>query len=198
MHTPTDLILALQAASGARTFVETGTYLGDTTEWASQHFASVHSVELSQTLHAGAVERFAGKSSVTLHHGRSENLLGKLTPASGQTAIFWLDAHWSGPGTDGEDAECPILAEIEAINRVSTHHIILIDDADYFFRPPPPPHNVSHWPLLPDVFDALRAGNCDAVIVILARVIVKVPAQLKDALSRILQSDTTLRSTART
>jgi hypothetical protein len=48
-------------------------------------------------------------------------------------AIFWLDGHYSGPGTAKGEAECPVTAELNAIEKhPRSDHCILIDDADCF------------------------------------------------------------------
>ena len=175
MHTPTELILALKEIGSSTVFVETGTYLGDTAAWATLFFDQVFSIELSEDHYARASDRFANQKRIVLRQGRSELVLNEIVADLRSSAIFWLDAHWSGPGTDGESNECPVLDEIAVIESASCDHFILIDDANYFFKPPPPPHKPEHWPLLPDIFDALRAKSRNNGIFLLGNAIVKIP-----------------------
>ncbi|MGL4324970.1 MAG: hypothetical protein ACRCTD_13105 [Beijerinckiaceae bacterium] len=175
MHTPTELILALKEIGSSTVFVETGTYLGDTAAWAALFFDQVFSIELSGDHYAHARKRFSSQASIMLRQGRSELILNEIVADLRCSAIFWLDAHWSGPGTDGESNECPVIDEIAVIEAASCNHFILIDDANYFFKPPPPPHKPDHWPLLPDIFDALRAKSPRNGIFLVGNVIVKIP-----------------------
>src|SRR5258708_6501834 len=59
----------LAAAFGLRAFVETGTFLGNTTAIAGGIFAEVHTIELSPELAAQARTRFAATPHVHVHEG---------------------------------------------------------------------------------------------------------------------------------
>src|SRR5271165_5378724 len=128
---PLDLALRLRDASGADQLIESGTYFGESAVAASRHFATVTTIELDKRLHELAKERFAN-TNVTTIQGRSEEVLSEIIAGLERPAIVWLDAHWSGPGTSGEDRECPVLDEIRAIDAGRCEHIILIDDARLF------------------------------------------------------------------
>src|SRR5690349_2942511 len=99
----------------AKTFVETGTLLGNTAYWAGAHFERVISIEADMKLYQGARTRLAPLSNVHLYYGKSQHLLAPLMKGLDRPAIVWLDAHWSGPGTAGEELECPLLDEIVGV-----------------------------------------------------------------------------------
>ena len=115
-------------------FVETGTYLGDTVEILRHHFDKVFSIELHRKLYELNKKRFQGKGNVSLWLGDSGRLLSEvLQHWSTGRILFWLDAHYSGPGTAVEGGECPLLAELTAIAKHQRKdHCIVIDDVQLF------------------------------------------------------------------
>jgi hypothetical protein len=124
--------------ASSRTFVETGTYLGETVNAMRHIFERVYSIELSEELHREAVRRFSGCSNVFLVQGNSAEKLQEVPLASGDTTpIFWLDAHWSGGNTARSIENTPIVSELRAINaRCIERQIVLIDDLRYFINIP--------------------------------------------------------------
>lgn len=115
-------------------FVETGTYLGKTTDAMAKLYKEVHTIEVSQDLHAKAVQRFSANSAVTCHLGDSADILPKIVGTLTKPAVFWLDGHYSGPRTGRASAyDTPIIQELETIFQNSKKdHMILIDDARLF------------------------------------------------------------------
>lgn len=125
-------------ASGAHVFVETGTYLGETTASMRSLFTTVISVELSEELHAAAQLRFRGDDGVALLLGDSaDRLADALAIAAGRRSVIWLDAHWSGGNTARADENTPIARELLAIEKYGCgEDLILIDDIRYFIDLP--------------------------------------------------------------
>lgn len=118
---------------GLKTFVETGTYLGDMVAAVRGNFDVVHTVELDDRLYARAVHRFSRHPDVHLYRGDSGKLLPQILGDLDRPALFWLDAHYSGGVTARGDAETPVLDEIEHIYGTSiSGHVVLIDDARKF------------------------------------------------------------------
>lgn len=186
---PAEIALELARLGNATAFVETGTYLGGTTRWAAQHFASVYTIERAEVLYAqqsGELSKLAGVRPLL---GDSRTVLPRVVAGlGGQKAMFWLDGHWSGGHTAGADAECPILDELSALaNRDGD--IILIDDARLFLCAPPKPHRPSEWPTICDIVDALRAFRSRPCVQIVDDVIFAVPDRdpLKGHLIRYAQ-----------
>lgn len=114
------------------TFVETGTFRGDTLAEQSQQFSRLISIEISPKLHQAASTRFENQKHIELLLGDSGKLLHELVPRIKEAALFWLDGHYSGPQTGKGDKECPIMEELNALIQSPVKHVWLIDDARCF------------------------------------------------------------------
>src|SRR5262249_8871397 len=113
--------------------VETGTYRGDMMYFAGKHFRRAYSIELDPVLFRQNQDRFRGSSTIELIEGDSGVELPKLVQRLTGRALFWLDGHYSGPGTACGVQECPIAQELGCIFEHPTRdHVILIDDAREF------------------------------------------------------------------
>ena len=101
---------------------------------AQRHvFDELYSIELDSDLYRAAVERFRNAPHIHILHGDSADVLSSLLTSLERPALFWLDAHYSGPGTAGAGADTPIAAEVSAVlSSVAMRHVILIDDARCF------------------------------------------------------------------
>jgi hypothetical protein len=122
---------------GLRVFVETGTCFGDTVEAMRPHFECVYSIELSDELHSGALQRFEGVPNVVLIHGDSASQLDGVLSRIDQPTLFWLDGHYSGGVTARGDVDTPILAELATIlESPDRGHVLVIDDARCFGADP--------------------------------------------------------------
>lgn len=121
------------------TFIETGTYLGETTQLAVEcGFEQVHTIEVSGTLYVLAKEKFASIPNVTVHHGSSVDVLSSVIDPT-KTTTFWLDGHFQGHSSiyEGEHdgrSECPLIEELKIIQQTSwtVKPFIVIDDAYLF------------------------------------------------------------------
>lgn len=102
------------------------------------------------------------------------------------SAVFWLDAHWSGGETYGDNDQCPILEEIKIINKSRYDNFIFVDDARLFTSPPQPPHLPEQWA---DIFSVLTALHKDnRYIVIIEDVIIAVPTFAKPSVADYCQN----------
>jgi hypothetical protein len=79
--------------------VETGTFLGDTATFLSGHGYDVITIELDPRLAALARLRFRGNRHVQLIEGDSGTRLPAVVAELKRPTLFYLDAHYSGPGT---------------------------------------------------------------------------------------------------
>ena len=73
--------------------------------------------------------------NVTCYLGDSPQILTNIVSTNLDTKfIIWLDGHYSGGVTaiSKEFGECPILMEIESLNKLHHPPIIIVDDADCF------------------------------------------------------------------
>lgn len=135
-------------------FVEGGTYRGGTSRDMSSKFNKVYTVEKSEVMFDIAKDNLKGISNVIQLKGDTREHLTSILKEN-NNILFWLDAHWSGGDTYGEEDECPLLDELRLIFNVDKNYIILIDDARLFFAPPPLPHDYTKWPSLIDILKVI-------------------------------------------
>jgi hypothetical protein len=119
---------------GLKVFIETGTWQGDTLAELRNSFDELHSIELSQTLHRKAAERFRDDTKIKLWQGDSGEVLADVLTSLCQPALFWLDGHVSGEGTARGTEETPIRRELLQISKhhLMLRHVVVIDDARLF------------------------------------------------------------------
>lgn len=140
---------------GSATWVETGTYLGETTALLATWAERVVSIEPAADLYARAAARFAATASVTIVHGTSQKALPGILNGLSGTVSFWLDGHYSGGPTFA--GECPLRAELAAIAEHLYHlecPVVLIDDIRLCSDPAFP-----DYPTLDDLVDWARANG---------------------------------------
>jgi hypothetical protein len=139
-HEKRAIIEGYQRQFNPGTFVETGTFLGDTVEYFKTKFGKVISIELSKELAEKAAKRFQNDSNVHIIEGDSGVVLADLVKKLHAPALFWLDGHYSSEffvkdeyiRTARSDKDTPIMKELNVLLNDSQHHIILIDDARLF------------------------------------------------------------------
>lgn len=123
---------SLKQTFGIETFIETGTYAARTTLIAADLFREVHTYEIDATLYKAAQAKLQSLAHVTIVHGDSSVELYKLLPKINSRSLFWLDAHYSGPGTgQNQKQEHILLSELRAIAQYVHDCVILIDDTTY-------------------------------------------------------------------
>jgi hypothetical protein len=136
-------------------WVETGTYMGTTTNFLADRFAYVHSIEPGIDLFKQAVERFMGRN-VKLYNDVSENVLPELLPQLSGEINFWLDGHYSAGVTFKGDKDCPVEDELNAISEslsLFSKVTILIDDVRCFL---PGPDDYGDYPSIDYLVDWAR------------------------------------------
>ena len=104
--------------------VETGTYLGTTTEYLAAEFeSSIYTIECNERFHAFAKQRLRKRPSVVALRDDSRSALRKLSSdsqATAATTFVYLDAHWQD--------DLPLKTEIDIVLRNWKRAVILIDD----------------------------------------------------------------------
>jgi predicted O-methyltransferase YrrM len=105
--------------------VETGSYLGTTTEWMAAFQVPVFTCESSEENFGFARARLSAIRNVTVTLGDSRDFLrsllkGPLLDARQEAVIFYLDAHWN--------ADLPLAEEVDLIFSSSQKAVVLIDD----------------------------------------------------------------------
>lgn len=156
MGVPENLVRILQKECKADTFVETGTFMGGTSVWASSYFKKVITIENSRAIFEKTSDTYKHIPNIDFLFGNSKDHLKKIVSNLNHTAIFWLDAHWSGGETYGINDECPLIDEIKIINSATFNHIILVDDARLFVKPPPRPHKAEQWANITQIISELN------------------------------------------
>ena len=116
-------------------WVETGTYLGDTTQTLSKISKCVISIEPQPNLSRFSEKRLKRYKNVKVINGTSEaSIVGILEGLNGP-ACFWLDGHYSGDVTYRGSVISPILNELEAISKYVAKDnpvVVFIDDFRLF------------------------------------------------------------------
>lgn len=130
-----DVVTYFQKQTGYKVLIETGTYKGQMIYAQHKRFKTIHSVELAEHYYNSAVERFRKFPHIKLWLGDSSDVLPTILADLNESAVFWLDGHYSGGLTAGGEPgqkQCPIYNELEAIFSHDKKHCILIDDARCF------------------------------------------------------------------
>ena len=135
-------------------FVEGGTYKGGTAKSMSEKFKKVYTIEKSDAMFDIAKENLKDIENITMLKGDTREHLHSIME-NNDNILFWLDAHWSGGDTYGEEDECPLIEELEVIFKYNKNYVILIDDARLFLAPPPYPHKLENWPSLTDIINIM-------------------------------------------
>ncbi|MEM4197125.1 MAG: hypothetical protein QXV64_03345 [Candidatus Anstonellaceae archaeon] len=139
---------------GLDVLVEGGTYLGSTAKKMSKSFRKVYTIEKSDVMFDKAKENLKDIANVTMLKGDTRENLKEILDKN-DNILFWLDSHWSGGDTYGEEDECPLIEELEIIFEYPKNYVILIDDARLFLAPPPYPHKFQNWPSLTNIMKTL-------------------------------------------
>lgn len=112
-------------------WVESGTFLGDTTRVLARHADRVFTIEPSPELATRARRRLVGLRNVEVLEGRSEDVMPTLVGQLSGTVSFWLDGHTSGGFTYAGESATPIRDELSTI----AHYLdrfdkvtVLVDD----------------------------------------------------------------------
>ena len=105
--------------------VETGTYLGTTTEWMAAFQLPVFTCEGSEEHFGFAQARLSPVPNVTVTLGDSREFLrgllkGPLLKAGQEAIIFYLDAHWN--------TDLPLAEEVDLIFGACPSAAVMIDD----------------------------------------------------------------------
>lgn len=140
--------------TSATTWIETGTYLGQTTKFLARNDRLVWSIEPEPSLARAATKKFRGNTRVKIVQGTSEEILPTILPQLSGKVAFWLDGHYSAGVTFRGDVETPIASELDLIKK-SLHLfesvVVLVDDFRCFegkksdIGPYPPRSSLVEW-----------------------------------------------------
>ncbi len=141
------------------TWIETGTFLGETTELLARHGAKVVSIEPEPTLFANARQYFTRFANVEIVNGLSEDVFPTLLPGISGNVNFWLDGHYSAGITHKGPQDTPVLDELRSIADNLPHFekvCVLVDDIRCF-----QPHRAEYasYPALDLLVDWARSNK---------------------------------------
>jgi len=77
------------------TWIETGTYFGDTTLFLSKNFTKVTSIEPEKIIYAFALNRLKKHTNVSLYNSSSEEIFETILSKEKGNICFFLDGHYS-------------------------------------------------------------------------------------------------------
>jgi len=114
------------------TFIETGTWKGETIFGVEEYFDRLYTIEIKKELYQAAKDSYKG-DKITFINGDSSFEIEKLVKNLDDNVIFFLDGHWSKMDTGMGEKEIPLIEEIQAINKYfKKAAIIIIDDLRLF------------------------------------------------------------------
>jgi hypothetical protein len=119
-----------------RIFIESGTYLGDTTLHMAGHCETVITVELDPVLYERARRRFEGIDAITVVHGDAADTMPELVRRAAHPPLVWLDGHYSGGETAHGRLREPSVAILRELRDVERGTTIVVDDLRLFGRKP--------------------------------------------------------------
>lgn len=129
----------LQKWGGNQTWIETGTYLGDTTAFLAKNCKMVYSIEASEYFAIKASKKFSTRDNIKIIKGLSEEILPALLDSLNSTEktdiSFWLDGHYSGGNTFHGPKDTPISQELATITQNLQNFssiTVLVDDVRCF------------------------------------------------------------------
>ena len=138
-----------------RLLIETGTFEGEMARRCRHVFRQIVTIELDPELAERAARRLRRFPNIRVVQGDSASWLRKLLGEVSEPALFWLDGHYSGPGTARGASDTPLAAELQAIaSHPVRGHVVLIDDARELGR--------GDYPALDAIERWMRAGNPSA------------------------------------
>ena len=143
------------------TWIETGTYMGETASFLSDHAKKVFTIEPAIKLYEAAKYRFASKPNIEVIHGLSETVFPELIPKLSGEVNFWLDGHFSAGPTHKGPKDTPIEDELACIEKHLKNFsklVVLIDDVRCF-NPSLP--DFSTYPKIDVLVDWARKNNLD-------------------------------------
>lgn len=132
-----EIALKLRDDLGLRLCVETGSFHGESTRWAAEHFQNVITIDKweKHQLVARRQVSEAGFHNVMFHVGDSRDLLPVIVNLLTGPALFFLDAHNLKQNFNPGPDDCPLLVELRAVFKSKWRHAIIIDDVDCFRAP---------------------------------------------------------------
>ncbi|TRX55612.1 hypothetical protein FNH22_18475 [Fulvivirga sp. M361] len=191
MGPPEEAVVLVKNSFDVKTFVETGTYKGETTLWAANNFDKVLTIEFSSEIFETTSKKLSTQENIDALYGDSRVLLRKIIDEQTEPYLFWLDAHWSDGITYGEEDQCPLMEELGIIRSSKFTNFLFIDDARLFLSPPPLPNVIHYYPTISEIIGELDNYDEDMYTVVYEDAIISIPGTAKSEFSKFLQNSNT-------
>ena len=150
-------IKGLKHKTGAKAFVETGTYLGVTTNRCASVFDSIYTIELDPDLAHKAQSFLSRHPHIEVLQGDAVEKLESVLQKTDQTVLVFLDGHFSGGDTACGDMPEPAIEELKILSRFREKVAgILIDDFRLFGTEPGFPSKSALFKAIEDYFPGYR------------------------------------------
>jgi hypothetical protein len=126
-------------------FIESGTYLGNTTFAMEPYFKEIHTIEIKEDIFKKTKSKYNG-NKINFWLGDSSKLLKYVSKKVEDPCVFFLDGHWSAGNTGKGDKDCPLYEELkEIMNYFKQNVIVIIDDLRLFGKGPSTNTEVCDW-----------------------------------------------------
>ena len=99
------------------TWIETGTFIGETSEYLSMKYQKVWSIEPSKECLNIARKRTRHIKNLNLIEGISEEKLAPILELIDDKVALWLDGHFSAGITYKGERDCPLKIELDIISK---------------------------------------------------------------------------------
>lgn len=121
----------LKEQFNVHTFIETGTYFGQTTKVMAGLFEKVYSCESNVKYFDTAVNNIGSCTNIFLHKQVSVDFFHTILPELKEKALFFLDAHWQrhNPLLD----ELTLIANYKINNPIILIHDFQVPNTDFGF-----------------------------------------------------------------
>lgn len=98
-------------------WIETGTYLAETTVSLSKKFPNnkIYTIEPAKRIHNYVSKLFSSHENIEFIYGTSEDVFGETIAKVQKRVNFWLDGHYSGDITFQGPIDSPVIRELEII-----------------------------------------------------------------------------------
>lgn len=120
------------------TWIETGSYLGETASRLSRISKQVHSIEPEKSLFEFVSWRYKKIVNLEFYYGPSEKVLEDLVRVQSANTCFWLDGHFSGDITYKGENSSPIIFELNIIEKYLANlenvRVFVDDVRDFAFQ----------------------------------------------------------------
>ncbi len=128
-----------------KTFVESGTYQGDTIFEMEKYFNQLHTIEINEKFYNNVKNKYYG-NKINFYLGASEYRLAEICNLLKDNTIFFLDGHWSANDTGRGEKDCPLVEELNIINELFKFDgIIIVDDVRLFGKGPNKGNEICNW-----------------------------------------------------